>query len=237
MPWIDDNKIWFNPLFVQSCCVEMVAEKGLEQIKKEHKYKKLAESYDLSLTALAMYQLNKSTHELPYVQIPKQDPPDGYIGQESKERRGDFDISTIELTRYEGKNNQTLHQQLLSSDKINAKYNKYGEKYILLIKVIEGINPDYKEVSKALVENKIPFTVWALQIIQHHPDTIAELTILNPDIQIVRVNVGEVAFLYREQKIPNVVELKRTGSKEKVRKEFNNQVDKKYLNKDFGWLL
>ena len=232
MPWIDDNKIWFNPLFVQSCCVEMVAKKGIEQIKKERKYKKLAESYDLSLTALAIYQFNKSTHELPYVQIPKQDPPDGYIGQESKERHGDFDISTIELTRYEGKNNQTLLQQLQSSDKINAKYNKYGEKYILLIKVTEGINPDYKEVNKVLVEYKIPFAVWALQVIQNHPDTIAELTILNPDIQVVRVNVGEVAFLYREQKI-----LKRTGSKNNVRKEINNQVDKKYLNKDFGWLL
>lgn len=236
MPWKDDNKIWFSPLFVQSCCVEMVTEKGIEQIKKERKYKKLVESYDLALTALAMYQLNKATHELPLIQMPKQDPPDGYIGQESKERHGDFDISTIELTRYNGKNGETLLEQLKSSDKVNSEYNKYEEKYVLLIKIEEGVSPNYDEVNTFLVENKIPFAVWALQVVENHPDTIVKLTVLNPEIQVIHVNVGEVAYLYRAQKIPNALELKRVGSKEKVRKELNDQLDKKYLNKDFGWL-
>ncbi len=236
MAWKHPNKIWFCPAFIHQCCVELVQNKGIEQLKKERKYKKLIESYDLSLTALAIYALNKKTHELPLVQVSKQDPPDGYIGQESKERLGDFDISTIELTRYDAKNGQTLLQQLLSSDKINSKYTKYGEQYVLLVKVEDGIEPNYQEVNQFLIKHQIKFAVWALQIIQTTPDTIVSLTVLNLDIQIGYINVGEIAFLYKQNKVPNVLELKRTGSKEKVRKEINNQIDKKYLNKDFGWL-
>lgn len=237
MTWKDDNKIWFCPAYVHSCCVGLVREKGIDQLKKEHKYKKLVESYDLSLTALAIYQLNKNTHGLPLIQIPKKDPPDGYIGQESKERFGDFDISEIELTRYDGKNGQTLLEQLLSSDKINSKYNKYGKRCVLLIKIEADIEPNYREVNRFLVEKQIPLAVWLLQIVQTHPDTIVKLTSLNPDIQAVHINAGEIAFLYKKQKIPNVLEVKRTGSKERVRREINNQLDKKYLDKNFGWLL
>lgn len=237
MPWKDDNKIWFCPAYVHSCCVGLVKDKGIKQLKKERKYKKLVESYDLSLTALAIYALNKATHDLPLIQIPRQDPPDGYIGQESKKRFGDFDISTIELTRYDGKSGQTLLEQLQSSDKISSRYSKYGEQYVLLVKMEDGIEPDYAEVNKFLVEQKIRFAVWALQIVQVSPDTMVKLTVLNPDIQTAHINVGEIAFLYKQKKIPNVLEVKRVGSKGRVRKEINSQLDKKYLNKDFGWLL
>jgi len=44
-------------------------------------------------------------------------------------------------------------------------------------------------VSTFLIEKQIPFAVWALQIVQNHPDTIAKLTILNPGIKVVHVNV------------------------------------------------
>ena len=237
MTWRNDNKIWFCPAYIHSCCVELVKEKGIDQLKKEGKYKKLIESYDLSLTALAIYKLNKKTHDLPFIQIPKCDPPDGYIGQESRERLGGFDISTVELTRYDGAGGQTLLEQLQSSDKINPKYNKYGREYVLLIKVEAGVEPNYKKVNRFLVEKQIPFAVWSLQVVQTHPDTTVKLITLNPKIQVVHINVGEIAFLYKERKMPNVLEVRRTGAKGRVRKEINSQLDKKYLDKNFGWLL
>lgn len=237
MPWVDDNKIWFNPAYVHTCCVELVAEKGIGQIKKERNYKKLVESFDLSLAALTLYSLNKDTHELPLIQIPKKDPPDGYIGQQSIKNPEGFDISVIELTRFEGKNNRTLLEQLLASDKVNPNYSKYGSHYVLLIKIEDGTYPDYEEVNNFLVKHKINYAAWALEITQSFPDTIAKLTILNPSIQVVEVNIGEVAFMYKQQKIAVAYENNRVGSEKSVRKEITNHLDKKYFNKNFGWLL
>ena len=237
MPWVDDNKIWFNPAYIHACCAEIVKERGIDQIKKERNYKKLVESFDLSLTALTLYSLNRDTHELPLIQIPKKDPPDGYIGQQSIKNPEDFDISVLELTRFEGKNSRTLLKQLLESDKVNPNYNKYGSHYVLLIKIEDNTHPDYEEVNNFLVKHKINYAVWALEITQSYPDTTAKLTILNPNIQVVEVNIGEVALMYKQQKIAVAYENNRAGSKKRVRKEITNHLDKKYFDKNFGWLL
>ena len=237
MPWKDDNKIWFNPAYVHSCCVEMVQKKGIDAIKKEGRLKDLSESYDLAILALIIYELNGKTHELPLLQKPKQDPPDGYIGQASKIEKGDFEISVIELTRFDEQNGKTLLDQLIDSGKIGVEFNKYGKEYILAVKIEEGLEPNYVEVNQFLKKAKIPFAVWALQIIQNSPDTIAKLTILNPEIQIIETNIGRTALQYKLQNVPNVQEMKRVGSKEKVRKEIGTPLDAKYLNPEFGWII
>lgn len=237
MPWKDNNKIWFNPVYVHSCCVDIVKKKGIEQIKKERNFKKLTESYDLSLVALAIYRLNDDTHGLPLIQIPKNDPPDGYIGQESKVVFGDFDISVVELTRYNGKNQKTLLKQLVDSGKFGKGYEKYSKEYILVIKVEEGVSPDYEEVNSFLKENNIMFAIWAIQITQTQPDTIVKLVILNPQIQTININIGGVALEYKIHKIPDVQEINRVGSQEKVRKELGSSIDKKYSNPEFGWII
>lgn len=76
-----------------------------------------------------------------------------------------------------------------------------------------------------------------MKVIETHPDTIVQLVVLNPKIQEITINVGEVANEYKQQKIQNVVEIKRAASIQKVRTEINNTIDKKYFDKKFGWLL
>lgn len=234
MPWKDGNNLWFNPLFVYSSCVELVKKKGIDQIKKENNYQKLVESYDISLLALVIYAFNNKSHALPFLQMPRKDPPDGYIGQESLIKKGTFSISTIEHTSYNSSRGQSLLDQLLSSKKLGDKYQKYDGLYVLLIKVEEGENPNYEEVTNFLNKKDVKFAVWSLKVISKSPDTVVELNVLNPKLSSSKINVAKIANEYRVRKIPNIVKIIRVGSVKKVRMELDNNL-KKYQDKNFGW--
>ena len=52
----------------------------------------------------------------------------------------------------------------------------------------------------------------------------------------IKIIIGKAAHDYLKESKFNVVEVKRVGSVNRVRVEKTKNIDKKYLDKNFGWL-
>lgn len=233
MPLKDDNNRWYSPVYIYSCCVDLVKEKGIDYWKKQGKFQKLIESRDLSIIALLLYKLNKGICGFPFVQICKNDPPDGYVIQPSKINKGQFDIIPIELTGFDGRQGKSLLEQLQDSKLLKDRsYN--GCVVVVKIKIAEEI--DYGEIRDYLNNRKIRYPIWAIKVFDSNVDTICELVIINPETKKIIINIGESAYKYQKENRFKMIIAKRTGSVERVRVEKANDIDPKYLDRNFGWL-
>jgi hypothetical protein len=206
------EEIWHSPLNVYWWENKLREKIGSEVIKRKSKYQKVREARVAAIVALAMYKIR----DIPaYIQIPKIDPPDAYIFQESKEIKGQADISTLEITTYYDDSKETLLQQL-KRKKVPPTYKTYSDEYILVVEIgvrNPPINVDYDELRNYLNNVNVRFPVWTVRDISHSGDTIAEVVIVNPKTHKIVVNVGEAAHIFKTLKLPDVQFVKQGTSK------------------------
>lgn len=198
------GKIWHSPLNVYRWESRLIKEVGLEAIKKKGKYQKVREARIAAIVALAMYKLR----DIPaYVQLPEDDPPDAYILQESKKKKGQADISTLEITTYYNDSRETLLEQL-KRKKVPTTHETYSDEYILVVEL--GVrNPpieiDYEELRSYLNSVGVKFPIWTIRDVSSRGNTIAEVVIVNPNTHKLTINVGEAAYIFKTKKLNDVL--------------------------------
>ncbi len=218
LPPAKSGKIWHSPLNVYWHIQKLTKELGEEGLKKHKEYKRIREAQIAAVIALVMFRLrNIPAH----IQLYKSDPPDALIMQPSKFNKGQLDISTLEITQYKENLNESLFDQLKRT-KIKPKINTLSSFYILVVDLWPGIiitDEEFQIIRDYLIQNDTPFPVWVIQEKEKQPDTIAELTIVNPELHKITINLGESAHIYQEMGVPDVINVKRVGNANLVRTE------------------
>lgn len=209
---------WHSPLSIYKWESKLARKVGKEEINKRGKYQKVREARIAAVIALAMHEIR----DIPaYVQLPKKDPPDAYILQESKKRKGQADISTIEITTYYDDSKETLLEQL-KRKKVPPKYETYSDKYVLVVEVgvrEPSIDIVYDELRNYLNSVGVKFPVWTIRDISSAGDTIAEVIAVNPRTKKLEVSIGKAAHLYKSNKLPDVLFVKQGTKKNAGKKE------------------
>lgn len=205
--------IWHSPYNVYKHLGRLANIVGQEAIEKDGKYKVAREARIAAITALI---LSQRTRKPAYVQLPTQDPPDAYLMQQSLEKKGQLDITTLEITSYRN-NRETLHDQLKRTK--TGVVNKYSEEYVLVVELLSKEGIDYAAIRDYLNEEKIKFPVWTLFGKTVDGSTVAEFTIINPTIYQSEVNIGEAAYKLKQNGLLDVLFIKRAGSEKTVRTE------------------
>ncbi len=219
------DEVWHSPLNIYRWESRLAKKVGLEAIKKESKYQKVREARIAAVVALAMYQLR----DIPaYVQLPKDDPPDAYVLQESKKIKGQADISTLEITTYYNDSKETLLEQL-KRKKVPPTHQIYSGEYVLVVEIglrKPPINVDYDELRNYLNGIEVRFPVWTIRDISRPGDTIAEVVIVNPKTHKLTVSIGEAAHLFKTKNLHDVIFVKRGTPKNAGKKEPAGQYGK-----------
>lgn len=209
------GKFWHSPYNVFWYIDRLTKKVGPETIEKHGKLKPVREARIVAITALAIYRL---TGKPAYIQLCKFDPPDAYIMQKSKEVKGQLDISTVEVTSYRRGARETFLKQLKRT-KVPTTHHKYSENYILVVDLLTKNQIDFGEVNKYLNDRLTPFPVWVFRAISLFPDTIGEVTILNPRIRQLRINFGEAAFRLKSLGLPDIYSTREVESEDLVRED------------------
>lgn len=198
------GKIWHSPTNVYKHIHRLTKKVGSEAVEKHGKLKPVREARITAITALAMYRL---TEKPAYIQLCKSDPPDAYILQKSTKIRGQLDISTVEITIYRDSHKETLLEQLKRT-KVPADYHKYSDKYVLVVDLLTNSQVNFGKINEYLNNNHTPFPIWTFRALSLHPDTIGEMTILNPRLHQIKINFGEAAFRFKSLGLPEVIRIK-----------------------------
>ena len=166
-----------------------------------------------AVVALALYQGKKPA----YVQLPPKDPPDAYLMQQSLEKKGQLDISTLEITSYRANNNETLLDQLKRTKVGDVP--KYSDEYILVVELLSKKDIDYEAIRDYLNSINVKFPVWTFYGKTIEGSTTAELVIINPKIWQTEINIGEAVVNLKKNGMLDVLFIKRASSEAKVRTE------------------
>ncbi|NCS97307.1 MAG: hypothetical protein GW762_01825 [Candidatus Pacebacteria bacterium] len=127
-----------------------------------------------------------------------------------------MDITTIELTSYR-KSKESLLEQLIRTRKLSGAY---SSEYLMLVHLFTTDGVDYEEIKKYANEKLIDYPIWAVRNVRNHPDTIAELVVVNPTTSVFEINVGKEAFEYdKKYDLPDIVFSKEVISPREVRTE------------------
>ncbi len=213
------GNIWHSPYNVYKHLGRLAKSVGQEAIEKEGRYKRVREARAAAITALIMYRMTKKPA---YIQLPPSDPPDAYIMQQSLTKKGQLDISTIEITSYRG-GKETLLEQLKRTKTFGVSI--YSAEYILVVELISKERIDYNAIRDFLNSINVPFPVWTLYGKTIASSTMAEFTIINPEIHSYEINVGEGAYKLKKQGMLDVIFVKRAGSEKNVRTEQSGEYD------------
>lgn len=208
------GNIWHSPYNVYKHLGRLAKQIRQEVIEKDGKYKPVREARIAAITALVISQRTKKPA---YVQLPPKDPPDAYLMQQSLEKKGQLDITTLEITSYRANQNETLLDQLKRT-KANG-IQKYSDEYVLVVELLSKDGIDYEAIRDYLNSINIRFPVWTLYGKTVDGSTTAEFTIINPRIWQTEINIGEAAFKLKQDGMLDVIFIRRAGSEDKVRTE------------------
>lgn len=208
------GNIWHSPNNVYKHLGRLAKRVGKEAIENEGKYKRVREARIAAVVALALYQKTKKPA---YVQLPPNDPPDAYLMQQSIKKKGQLDITTIEITSYRGISNETLLDQLIRT-KVGGPP-KYSNEYLLIVELLTKQGIDYGAIRQYLNKNNIQFPIWTLFGKKVEGSTTAELVIVNPSTHCVEINIGKAAFNLKQKGVIEVLFTKRTANEKNVRVE------------------
>lgn len=189
----------------------LVREVGEQEIQKRSRYKVVQETRIAAVAALVIYKI---TSNPAYVNIPDDDPPDAYILQQSKEKVGQLDITTIEITSYRNNNGETLVEQLKRT-KVSENP-RYTDEYVIIVELFtkEGVDPN--ALREYLNQIKIHFPVWLFFPKIVNGNSVAEVTIVNPKTHVFEVDIAEAIVEQGEKGIKGKLNLKRASNVKKV---------------------
>lgn len=219
---VKPGSIWHSPLNVYWHLQKEAEKVGTEKLENDGKYQDRREARIAAVMALILFRL---TNKPAFIQLYRPDPPDALIMQRSVEVKGQQDITQLEITRYLGNSHESLLDQL-KRNKVPPGVHKYSENYILVVNIYKNVEVNFEEVNTYLLENKTPFPVWCIRELEAHPDTICEVTVVNPFVEKRTVNLGESAHVYDKLQLPGIIRTRRVGKTDLVRIE---KAEKSYL--------
>lgn len=212
---IKPGNIWHSPINVYWHIQKLTEQVGADAIEKKRQYQMVREARIGAIVALAMFQrLQRPT----FLQLYKPDPPDLLLMQQ---RGGTRDIIHLEITTHLPVSTKSFLELMMKKDPPGA--HKYNENYILAVNLGVGMDTDFTDSRDYLKKNKTPFPVLVFQEKSSHPDTIARVTFINPEIHEIEVNVGQAAHIYRELKLPGVIHSKRVGNSKLLSPQANGE--------------
>jgi hypothetical protein len=214
---INTGKTWHSPVNVYWHIQKLIKKVGYDVVDKKPKYQSVRDANVGFIMALIFFE---GMREPTYLQLYKTDPPDVILMQPFREPIGTHLLSLIEVTSYIGKPKESLLEQLKRT-KTKPGIHTLSKEYILAINVGIGLDVEneYESIKDYLNRNKNPFPIWTIQEIQRHPDTIARVVIINPEIKKFDVNVGKAIYLFEQSKLPDVLYSKRASKPELARLE------------------
>lgn len=208
------NKRWHSPNNAYKHLEELKESIGLETIEKRPQHKRAREA---RIAMILSFVLTKIRNLPTFFRLPLNDPPDAYLMQPNN---GTMDITTVELTSYR-KSKETLVDQLIRTKKIGTKY---SSEYLMLVHLFTEEGVDYKEISDYANANNVSYPIWTLRQTQNHPDTLAEVVIINPAVSKFEINVGEEAFHFKQKyNVPHIVFSKQVNNPVDVRSETSDK--------------
>lgn len=207
------DKIWHSPLKtfwdIQDFWGEV--QKGVAKSKVE--YQLVGEAKIAMVTALALF---KMTGNQTYLQLHRPDPPDAYLMWASK---GHAIITSLEITTFDGRSGEEFIEQIKRS-KIPGGVPKLSEKDVLIYELKTDTPIDFNHAKQELNKNPlVKFPVWTVRDTGNLVDTTAELTVVNPTVRRLEINIGEAAHELKKLGQLSTVVRHRAGSPEKVRAE------------------
>lgn len=203
---ITPNPTWHSPINVFWHLKKLTDKVGIKAIESKRNYQSVREARIGAVAALSIF---KSTGKPTYLQLYKPDPPDIILMQQDRST-GEREITQLEITTYLTETRDSLLDLIKRKDPIGT--HKYSDNYILVVNIGKNLNPNFEQVRDYLNSNDAPFPVWAVQEISSYPDTIAELTIINPDIYQIQINLGEAAHVLNIVAPYGVIHSRRTGN-------------------------
>lgn len=206
------GNVWHSPYNVYKHLGRLAKLVGQEAIEKEGKYKPVREARIAAVTAII---LSRRTRKPAYIQLPESDPPDAYLMQQSLLKKGQMDITTLEITSYRNNRGETLLEQLKRTK--TGQIRKYSDEYVLVVELLSKEGIDYDAIRESLNSIGVPFPVWTLYGKSVDGNTTAEMTIINPDTHQFEIDVGEALYTLKQQGMLDVLFTKRAGSEKSGR--------------------
>jgi len=213
------GNIWYSPYSVYKHLQLLADEVGVKAIEKNGKYKVVREARIAAVTAVVLYKI---TGKPAYIQLPDSDPPDAFIMQQSTEKIGQLDISTLEITSYRA-NNGSLFEQLKNTKM--KKNSGYSDEYILVVELFSNEEIDYDKIRNYANNISLPFPIWTLKGIVVDGTTTAELVIVNPETHFYEIPIADAIAQWHDKNLIDIITTKRTGSEEKVRTESSGNIE------------
>lgn len=219
---IPQSNIWHSPANGFNHSLKIAKNLGADGIKKARLENKIFETQTVAALCLGLYKL----HGTPYFfQLAKKDPPDAFITS-YPDSNGNLNIGAIEVTSYVRNNGKLPKLGLLDqlkATKTFENFHKYGEHDLVLVHVGIGLPINTQEVISYLKTIEAPYQLWFIQEASNYPDTIAELTLCYPISEKVRLNIGEAALEYKQNRIPGTLVAKKTGDINSVGTGYSSQ--------------
>jgi len=214
---VSNDPIWFSPIRAYSEYLKLAETIGVEAIENDGQYKQVLETKALAILCFAMFVANKTPW---FLQLHRNDPPDGLIMRVSPDKPGDHEVLGVEVTSYfrnkTGLPKEPLLDQLKKT-KMFKEYHKYSDHDVVLVDLGLGYKPDFHKIHEYMAEIEAPYQLWFLQEIRAMPDTIAEMTLCNMQGAYQRkVNIGKAWHDMKEQNVFGVIRTQRVGSIDKV---------------------
>ncbi len=214
---VSNDPIWFSPIRAYSEYLKLAETVGVEAIENDGQYKRVLETKALAILCFSMFVANKTPW---FLQLHRDDPPDGLIMRISPDKPGNHEVLGVEVTSYFRNKTGIPKEPLLAQlkkTKMFKDYHKYSDHDIVLVDLGWGYKPDFNEIQEYMAEIGAPYQLWFLQEVQSQPDTIAEMTLCNTkEARQRKVNIGKAWHDMKKQNVFGVIRTKRVGDINKV---------------------
>jgi hypothetical protein len=214
---VSNDPVWFSPIRAYSEYLKLAEKVGVEAIENDAQYKRVLETKALAILCFAMFVANKTPW---FLQLHRDDPPDGLIMRISPDKPGNHEVLGVEVTSYfrnkTGLPKDSLLEQLKKT-KMFKDYHKYSDHDVILVDLGWGYEPDFNEIHEYMADIGAPYQLWFLQEVQSQPDTIAEMTLCNTlEARQRKVNIGKAWHDMKAQKVFGAIHTIRVGNIDKV---------------------
>jgi hypothetical protein len=173
-----------------------------DEVEYNGKYRRIRELRDLAVLGLSFHAMQE--HPC-FVQMNiLDDSPDAFLMTHVSEETNE--IAPVEITFY-GRNKIGVPTQPLL-EKLSApgdKFDKLPPGYWLLVHIGKDLDIDYQAISNHLMTRKAEFSMFSVQEVSGHPDTIARVVTYNPQLEIQDINIGEICYNLSKSKGPGII--------------------------------
>jgi hypothetical protein len=202
---IPHDKVWLRPDMAYFEYQKQAKGIDRDEIEYNGKHKRIRELRDLAVFGLAFYTMQE--HRC-FVQMNDiNDSPDAFLMRPISDETQE--IAPIEMTFY-GRNKLGLPEKSLVE-----KLSEHGGKlqlptgYWILIHIGKNLDCDHKSVADKILSLKNKYSIFSVQEVSNHPDTIARVVSYNPNLEVYDVNIGAISHKLAQTDIPGTITVER----------------------------